>query len=183
MNKKGGSKLKRTTLVQLRTTEKLNFAFCLAAKSQIRTLATFIEGAVKSYIETMDAKNHIADYYLFGADTNNTAFNVLIDKVWDPEPSIRFVRLGLTAPTLLSVDEEQLFEKIKGQQLLWLSEARTEDSLNKRLLMEVWPVIEKAGEDILHNDELIIRQLSALYKPSQQQRDMLFDLLRQITEG
>jgi hypothetical protein len=115
--KRGGGKLNRSETVTVRLDPKLNYLCELAARLQRRTKSSFIEWAVAeslSGIPLPDVWNQ--------ADWDSREPASLQDKaveLWHVDEADRVVSLALTAPLLLSHDEQLIWKHVKENGYVW----------------------------------------------------------------
>ena len=107
----GGSKLARTEIVQVRLDPKLRIAADLAARTQRRTLSSFIEWSVAESV----AKTKV------GHDENETA-DFVANKIWDLSELQRFINLKRNCPHLLTYEEESLWNLLVSTQAIWATD-------------------------------------------------------------
>ena len=70
-----------------------------------------------------------------------TKINDIVDEVWDLSESLRFVRLALRAPDLLSFEDEVLWTLIRNRSELWTASPRTLETLDVSRLEADWDAI------------------------------------------
>ncbi len=105
---KGGGKLSRSEIVQVRLDPKLRYAAELAAQKHRRTLSSFIEWCVQEGIEKV----------VIGLSQNETV-NHVVAKTWDQREPMRFLFKALHYPHLLSFEEEKLWHTIFSHRIRW----------------------------------------------------------------
>ncbi len=82
----------------------------LAARSQGRSLANFIQMAVEDALESA-----VIDTYANRGHTVKVRSREFVEKVWDVSEPERLVRLALAYPQLLSFEEQVLYKKLRGK--------------------------------------------------------------------
>ena len=80
----------------------------LAARSQGRSLANFIQMAVEDALESA-----VIDTYANRDHTVKVRSREFVEKVWDVSEPERLVRLALAYPELLSFEEQVLYKKLR----------------------------------------------------------------------
>lgn len=106
----GGSKLQRTETVTLRLDPKLRYLTDLAARTQRRTVSSFIEWAITKVLDQVMLNEGTA------AEIDLDVASALL---WDPDEADRLARLGLNFPDLLTYDEQVLWKLINECEALW----------------------------------------------------------------
>jgi len=106
----GGGKLSRSEVVTVRFDPKVRYALDLAARAQRRTVSSLIEWAVDRALHevTTQAPN--------GQETKITD---LLNQIWDVDESDRFLNLAITAPELLTFEEQKILKHMRGFSHLW----------------------------------------------------------------
>ncbi len=102
-----GQQLFRTKTVGVRLDPQLKYAAELAARTQRRSLSSFIEWAVQEAIDRVSVKG--------GGETARE----IMPLVWDVSPSTRLVKLALYFGDLLTYDEQVLWHLIREHPALW----------------------------------------------------------------
>lgn len=111
--KSGGAKTTRSETVTVRLDPELRYLAEIAARTQRRTLSSYIEWAIQQslrgiYLST-DAPN----------DLEGWTIAAKAKALWDVDEPDRFVRLALIAPDLLNYDEQKLWKLIRENGWLW----------------------------------------------------------------
>jgi hypothetical protein len=110
---KGGGKLTRSEVVTVRMDSQLHYLAELAARKHRRTLSSFIEWAVQQSFKTVEL------YHGNGQDYDESVFlSDVENKLWDVDPSERFVRLAVRYPDLLTHEEQERWKMLTDSQLL-----------------------------------------------------------------
>ncbi len=102
-----GQQLVRTKTVGVRLDPQLKYAAELAARTQRRSLSSFIEWAVQEAIDRVSVKGG-----------GRTAREIM-PLVWDVSPSTRLVKLAIYFAGLLTYDEQVLWHLIREHPALW----------------------------------------------------------------
>ena len=97
----------RTKTVGVRLDPKLKDAAELAARTQRRSLSSFIEWAVQEAVDRVSVKGR-----------SETAREIM-PLVWDVSPSTRLVKLAIYFAGLLTYDEQVLWHLIREHPALW----------------------------------------------------------------
>jgi uncharacterized protein (DUF1778 family) len=82
----------------------------LAARSQGRSLANFIQMAIESALETTKIET-----YANRERPIQVRSSEFINQVWDVDEPERLVKLALTYPELLSFEEQLLYKKLRDK--------------------------------------------------------------------
>jgi hypothetical protein len=99
---------KRTEMVSVRLAPKVRYAAEIAARSQRRTVSSLIEVAVAAYLPRVEVREP-AD----GEDERPMKLMKLMDSLWDPDESDRFVTLAENQRWLLNNEEEHRWKAIR----------------------------------------------------------------------
>lgn len=102
-----GQQLFRTKTVGVRLDPQLKYAAELAARTQRRSLSSFIEWAVQEAVDRVSVKG--------GGQTARE----IMPLVWDVSPSTRLVKLAIHFGGLLTYDEQVLWHLIREHPALW----------------------------------------------------------------
>ncbi len=105
-----GQQLFRTKTVGVRLDPQLKYAAELAARTQRRSLSSFIEWAVQEAVDRVPVTG--------GGQAPSTAWEAM-PLVWDVSPSTRLVKLALYFGDLLTYDEQVLWHLIREHPALW----------------------------------------------------------------
>jgi len=99
---------KRTEMVSVRLVPKLRYAAEIAARSQRRTVSSLIEVAVAAYLPTVEVMEPADE-----EDQRPKKLMNLMESLWDPEDSDRFVNLAENARWLLNIEEDLRWKAIR----------------------------------------------------------------------
>ncbi len=105
-----GKQLVRTKTVGVRLDPKLKYAAELAARTQRRSLSSFIEWAVQEAVDRVPVVG--------GGQAPSTAWEAM-PLVWDVSPSTRLVKLAIIFSGLLTYDEQVVWHLIREHPALW----------------------------------------------------------------
>jgi len=142
---------KRSAVVSVRLDPMLRFAAELAARTQRRTVSSFIEWAVEQAVgrEYINEHSSIAE---------------AVSQTWDVDDADRLAKLALNYPGLLTHHEQILWKLIKENGCLWKgsyggsgnewSWFTTEETLNYKRLREHWDLLNKVASGEESVDEL-----------------------------
>jgi uncharacterized protein (DUF1778 family) len=111
LNNRGGGKLSRSETVTVRLDPKLRYLADLAARTQRRTLSSFVEWAIEEILKTI----HLPE------DQGELSLSVASQAavLWDIDEPDRFANLALRYPAMLTHDEQVLWKLIKENGYLW----------------------------------------------------------------
>ncbi len=104
--KGGGGKLSRSQTVTVRLDPKLRYLAELAARSQRRTVSSFVEWAIEVALNEVPLSE--------GATVAEDA-----NYLWDVDEPDRFAKLALAHPDMLTHDEQVLWKLIKENGYMW----------------------------------------------------------------
>jgi len=99
---------KRTEMVSVRLVPKLRYAAEIAARSQRRTVSSLIEVAVAAYLPTLSIAEPAEE-----EDERPIKLMKLMESLWDPDESDRFVTLAENHRWLLDNEEEHRWKAIR----------------------------------------------------------------------
>lgn len=150
--KRLGSQLKRTIVIQTRLSPKLRFVAELIARHQNRTLSTLIESlltetAGRYRLPLVLSEAAQTDHYLFGERrTQKLTAQEAGERLWSAEEADRFAAMALFTPSLLTGEEQNLWQVITDISYFWNHfEIRIENQAGKLLETEWWPLIDYRG--------------------------------------
>lgn len=95
-------------MISVRLVPKLRYAADLAARSQSRTLSSLVEVAVAEYLRTLEVVKPADD-----EDERPMKLMKLMETLWDPDESDRFVVLAENQRWLLNIEEEHRWKAIR----------------------------------------------------------------------
>lgn len=144
LKKKGGSKLNRTELVQVRIDARLRFLAEIASKAQIRTLSSFIESSMEKQLHEVSITHLISNTDFF---EKNEAGQITVTefgkKIWDTDNLIRFIRLAQNAPIFLTADEQEIWDAICNQPCFWIHSPTSNERVPFiKLIRSMWDELE-----------------------------------------
>jgi hypothetical protein len=99
---------KRTEMVAVRLVPKLKYAAEIAARSQRRTVSSLIEVAVAAYLPTLTISEPAEE-----EDERPIKLTKLMESLWYPDESDRFVTLAENHRWLLEYEEEHRWQAIR----------------------------------------------------------------------
>lgn len=124
------------------------FAAELASRAQTRSLTNFIEWAVRKALRDVQ----VEDYH--------KPVLSIVDEVWDPNEADRVMKLALSYPRLLSVEEDWIFKTVQRYVQFWKHDKkRSLSNLNLALVRGIWEGLEKFGNRGIVADPEAIREL------------------------
>jgi hypothetical protein len=157
--KVGGAKTTRTETVTVRLDPELRYLAEIAARTQRRTLSSYIEWAIEKSLEQVLIRDDLpADF------TCSIAAHA--KDLWDVDEPDRFIKLALIAPGLLNYDEQKLWKLIKENGAMWRGTYNRPESLgewsweikeseiNHQALREHWPTFVAVAGGEASPDEL-----------------------------
>ncbi len=154
-SKVGGGKLNRSETVTVRLDPKLNYLCELASRAQRRTKSSFIEWAVAESLKSIC----LPEVYQYDPDTDDGREVTLSERssaLWQVDDADRLVALALTAPALLSHDEQLIWKLVRENGYIWRGryDARNEwvweikeQSLIKDRLRDKWEIFKSVASD------------------------------------
>jgi hypothetical protein len=151
--KKGGGKLNRTETVTVRLDPKLNYLCELASRVQRRTKSSFIEWAVAESLNSVDISESNN-----GNSSFNSSLRQLASSLWQVDEADRVIILAITAPTLLTHEEQIIWRLVRENGYIWRGRYNAqnewtwnldEDSLIRDRLRENWEIFKAvaAGDE------------------------------------
>lgn len=140
--KKGGGKLGRSEIVQVRLDPKLRYKMEIAGKIKNRTVSSVFEELADSLELTVQYKK------MSGEDADKSSLKDLVDKVWNRDGVTRFVQLAQRAPHLLSEHESFIWEFISSQSYFWIDSPKSGGRrLLTLLVREIWDELASCTEE------------------------------------
>lgn len=124
--KRGGGKLNRSETVTVRLDPKLNYLCELAARAQRRTKSSFIEWAVADSLRSVILPEVIEYGDSFG-DTRDVSLQEKASQLWHVDEADRVAALALTAPALMTHDEQLVWRLVRENGLLWRGHYNSSD--------------------------------------------------------
>lgn len=109
-----GSRLGRTETVSIRLDPRLNYLCELAARSQRRTKSSYIEAMLDERIQTQ-----IINRWREPSHGEPETFGDRADVLWHVKESQRLVSLGIIAPELMTIDEQEIWSLIEENGHFW----------------------------------------------------------------
>ncbi|MDA9982903.1 hypothetical protein N9H39_09275 [Gammaproteobacteria bacterium] len=136
--KSGGSKLTRSETVTVRLDPKLRYLAELAARTQRRTLSSYIEWTIDGSLEEVS----VVDYSTQGHATKT--LQALKERLWAIDEVDRLINLALICPQLMDFEEQHQWKVISETEQFYCVDGEIIISFVK----EHWAVIKKyvAGE-------------------------------------
>ncbi len=109
--KKGGGKLVRSEIVTVRLDPRLRYLSDLAARSQRRTLSSYIEWTLQQSLN---------DAVLYDLGTKNpVTVSGFSEILWDVDPVMRLLNLARNFVHLLNFEEQLLYKLIVATDWFW----------------------------------------------------------------
>lgn len=106
-NRKAKSSGPRTEVFAMRLDPKLKYLAEIAARKQRRSLANFIEWSLEQSLKEVLLLESVD----FNGEYNKSVFDEA-NKLWDLEPSDRFIKLAENYPDLLNYEEQLIWKAI-----------------------------------------------------------------------
>lgn len=141
-----GSRLGRTETVSIRLDPRLNYLCELAARSQRRTKSSFIEATIAEKLDAMNLRN-------WADDDEPTSIGDRAAYLWHVRESQRLCSLALSAPHLLTFEEQEVWELIRENGYFWRGRWKDDDwnwkceeqALVRERVDEYWEQLEAAA--------------------------------------
>lgn len=115
--KRGGGRLNRSETVTVRLDPKLNYLAEIAARAQRRTKSNLIEAALAEAL-------NIIPINALPSDQEPSTIAELAEDIWHVDEVERLKRLMITAPHLLTYEEQKIWAVICDHSYFWLGEWR-----------------------------------------------------------
>ena len=142
----GGNRTLRSESITVRLEPRIRYFAELAARTQRRTLSSFIEQAITDSIKLVFLRS----------DKSNPQLHSLLDEteLWDVFEPDRFVRLALRHPELLTHHEQIVWKLIQESEVVWKTHwdnegqpawAVQESEVLWRKLREHWKTFNKVA--------------------------------------
>lgn len=141
--KGGGGKLNRSEIVQARLDPTIHMAAEIMARSERRTLSSFIEHVIEQAAKTYNVKRNLffpwwsSDPDLYCADklyskSDITTVEKAVQDTKAEHEAMRFFKFAMYFPDLLNKHEEEMFSKITFTKYFWMHyPVNTEDQSGK----------------------------------------------------
>ena len=117
-SKKGGGKLSRSETVTVRLDPKLNYLCELASRAQRRTKSSFVEWAVAEALKNVELPD-VAEYDSETGNEQPVKVSQKAAQLWHVDEPDRLAALALTAPSLLTHDEQLIWKLVRENGLVW----------------------------------------------------------------
>jgi hypothetical protein len=154
--KKGGGKLNRSETVTVRLDPKLNYLCELGARAQRRTKSSFIEWAVADSLRSVTLPE-VTEYGESFGEVRSVNLQEKASLLWHVDEADRIAALALTAPALMTHDEQLIWRLVRENGFLWRGRYNSrdewswdanEDNLIRDRLREHWDTFKSvaAGE-------------------------------------
>jgi hypothetical protein len=130
----------RSDALTMRFDPKLKYFASLAARSERRTVSSFIEQAVEERLNKLT----------FYECNKQTTMAELERELWAPCEADRFVKLADRLPFLLTYEEEMLWELIQNDQKFWLtasSDGVSQLTFNFKVHREHWDRLKSEASE------------------------------------
>ncbi len=144
LKRKRGIRLARTEIVHIRLEPRTRFAAELGSRLHKRSLSSFIEAAIENYLTTIEFPSFAHNKFA------SAKLNSVVDQLWHIDEITRFIRLAQTLPTLLTYEEECIWELIVHEHCFWYQSKKTKQREPLiDLIREAWEDLQeftKTGE-------------------------------------
>lgn len=111
--KPGGGKLGRSETVTVRLDPKLNYLCELGARAQRRTKSSFIEWAIANSLEDVEVPSNP------GGNFEKRTLNDVSEQLWKVDEPDRVAALAISAPSLLTHEEQLVWRYVRENGFLW----------------------------------------------------------------
>lgn len=118
-----GGKLNRSEIVHLRLNPKLRYALDILSKNENRTVSSAIETLVSEGI-----KNHSI---LVEGKNDKISIADILERTWDADEAVRFVKTAFNMPHILSHQEEQVWSFVKRSNYYWIFREGVKEYINE----------------------------------------------------
>jgi hypothetical protein len=108
----GGAKLARSETVTVRLDPRLRYFAELAARTQRRTLSSFVEWAIEQSLSNICLEDSKGDF-------REPSIAGVMPSLWDVDEADRFAKLALRYPETLLHEEQVLWKLIRENGCLW----------------------------------------------------------------
>ncbi|MHB1948570.1 MAG: hypothetical protein ACYCQI_10720 [Gammaproteobacteria bacterium] len=151
--KGGGGKLNRSQIIQARLDTKLHMAAEIMARSERRTLSSFIERTIEQEAKIYKVKRNLffpwwsSDPSLACADKIYSRYDLVtveksLQDIGTDHESIRFFKFASYFPELLNKEEEQMFSKIIFTRYFWMHYPVNTEDQNGNILHKGWVQVD-----------------------------------------
>lgn len=128
----------KSEVIAVRLTPKMRIALELNARLKHRSMAQTVERALERFLANTDEG-------LFAPSASGEVRNVLAD-VWSVSPVVRLVRLAVCYPSLLSYEEQAIWELVLREgrfmrEVSWGTHNRPEDAFDVDAIEAAWPML------------------------------------------
>jgi len=164
--KKGGGKLGRSEIVQVRFDPQLRFAAELAARAEKRTLSSYIESAVFKNIQTVPVDLLVKNLLFANRNSSNPLLlPELVIKLWNADEVLRFLNIVHYAPLLLSPEERLRWNFIKKERSYWHKPSNSKPQKPFiRFLRAMWDHLVDMSDEVDYDWDLHAETLTSITK-------------------
>lgn len=158
--KGGGGKLNRSEIIQARLDPQIHMAAEIMARSERRTLSSFIERSIELAAKTYKVKRNL--FFPWWSETPELSCS---DKIYSKSDrvtveravqdigvdheAIRFFKFASYFPELLNKDEEEIFKKITFTKYFWMHYPVNTEDQKGNVLSKNWIQVD-AIEGLVH---------------------------------
>lgn len=151
--KGGGGKLNRSEIIQARLDPKIHMSAEIMARSERRTLSSYIEYIIEQAAKTYQVKRNLffpwwsSDPDLYCEDkvyskSDTSTVEKAVQSIVDDHEAIRFFKFAMYFPDLLNNHEELMFKKITFTKYFWMHYPATIEDLNGKVLSKEWVQVD-----------------------------------------
>lgn len=145
--KGGGGKLNRSEIIQARLDPKLHMAAEIMARSERRTLSSFIEKTIEQSARDTNVKRNLKflwwlenheQYYVGKKTFDEVTVEEAVQDIADEHEAVRFVRFGMYFPELMNIDEKKMYHDIVYTCYFWAHYPYRVEDNNGKFIKTEW---------------------------------------------
>lgn len=149
--KGGGGKLTRSEIIQARLDPKLHMAAEIMARTERRTLSSFIERSIEQAARNNKVRRNLmflwwvenSERFYVGRPTSDTvSVEKAVQDIGNEHEGIRFLNFATYFPDLLNNDERQIFNDIVLTPYFWLHYPYRVEDKNGKYIKTEWGIVE-----------------------------------------
>ena len=146
-----GGRLNRSEIVQARLSPKIKFAAEIIAMYERRTLSSLINSSMEVYAKACRLNLEIEGIIRL------ISLDDLLDKIWDTDETLRFVKTAFTNVELLGIEGCGLWDFITSTPYFWAHYELIYMDKKRKVLSKHW-------EPYIHIDGLIVENLKSYWE-------------------
>lgn len=150
----GGAKTSRSETVTVRLDPQLRYLAELAARSQRRTLSSFIEWVVEEAMGRVGVRA--------GTGRDLIPLKNLASTIWHVDEADRLIRLAIHAPDLMNHKEQRIWKFVEESEATWDVDQDGGRFFRTGILRQLWPDLILFGDEEINAEEMNRRLLAAL---------------------